>query len=119
LKRNVEQRLSATAAEIAHTVSLADALILIDDAQLAGQLPGELKTLPFPERDGKVYGLPADSAGAIAELERLRGLGAAFIAFVWTAFWWFEHYAEFGRYLHERYREVISNDRLVLFDLKR
>jgi glycosyltransferase involved in cell wall biosynthesis len=119
LKRNIARRLSAVAAEIAHTVSLDDPLILIDDAQLAGQLPGDLKVLPFPEREGKSWGLPADSASAIAELERLRGLGTAYIAFAWTTFWWFDHYAEFGRHLRERYREVVSNDRLLLFDLKR
>jgi hypothetical protein len=118
-KRNVAQRLSAAAAEIARTVSLADSLILIDDAQLAGQLPSDLRVLPFPERDGKSWGLPADSASAIAELERLRGLGTAFIAFVWTAFWWFDYYAEFGRHLRERYREVVSNERLAIFELKR
>ena len=91
------QQLAVVADEIVQTVSNGSRLILIDDAQLAGRLPRDLPVWPFLEREGQYWGLPADSASAIAELERLRERGAGFIAFVWTAFWWLDYYAEFPR----------------------
>ena len=77
------------------------------------------RRLPFPERHGQYWGRPVDDVAAIRELARLRSAGAHFIAFAWPAFWWLEHYRGFGQYLHERFRRLVANDRLVVFDLHR
>jgi hypothetical protein len=44
-------------------------------------------------------------------------LNVMHIVFLWPSFWWLEHYAEFARYLRERFACVLENDRLVVFDL--
>ena len=53
----------------------------------------------------------------IAELERLRATGARMVVFVWTTFWWLEHYAEFKHHLHSHYRCVREDESVVAFDL--
>jgi len=118
-RKRIDRELAVIADEIVQTVSNGSRLILIDDAQLAGRLPRDLRVCPFLERDGQYWGLPPDSAIAIAELERLRERGAGFIAFVWTAFWWLDYYADFGKHLAGQYRRVIGNERLLVFDLRR
>jgi hypothetical protein len=50
-------------------------------------------------------------------LARLRGLGAAAIAFAWPSFWWLEYYAEFHRQLRAQFRCLLENERLVVFAL--
>jgi glycosyltransferase involved in cell wall biosynthesis len=85
---------------------------------LSKDLPAGLRAVPFLEHDGEYWGPPADDATAIQELERLRGLGASFIVFAWPAFWWFDYYAEFCHYLRSRFRRLLKNDRLVVFDLR-
>ena len=74
--------------------------------------------VPFLERDGQYWGPPPDGDTGIQELERLRKLGADFIVFVWTAFWWLDYYAELHNYLRSRFRCVLENDRMVAFDLR-
>ena len=61
---------------------------------------------------------PADSAEAIAQLEALRSKGAEFVLIPKPAFWWLEHYAEFGDHLKSRYRSVIRDEETCLiYDL--
>jgi hypothetical protein len=73
--------------------------------------------LPFLEKDGYYFGAPADDETAIAELERMRGEGAKFIVFGWPAFWWLEHYPQFGEYLKARFKDVRRDEDLIAFDL--
>jgi hypothetical protein len=47
-----------------------------------------------------------------------RERGAAFIVFGWPSFWWLEHYVEFAAHLRARYECVLTNARLVVFDLR-
>ena len=89
--------------------------MLVDDGELG---PHERRSLPFLERDGRYWGRPADDRTAIAELERMRGMGAAFLVFVWSTFWWLEHYREFHRYLSAHYTRVLKNDRVAIFHLR-
>jgi GT2 family glycosyltransferase len=60
----------------------------------------------FPQlEDGTYSGYhPADSAACIAELERLRALGAEFLVIPPTASWWLQHYGQFREHLQSRYR---------------
>jgi GT2 family glycosyltransferase len=73
----------------------------------------------FPQTEGGAYAghHPADSAAAIAQLERLRGRGAEFLLLPRTALWWLEHYAEFGRHLSARYRLIPCDGCCVLYQL--
>jgi hypothetical protein len=92
-------------------------IILVDDGTLeVGPIHGR-RRIPFLERDGNYWGPPPDDATAVAELERLRLSGVAFLVFAWPAFWWLIHYAEFSRYLHTEYVRVLENECVVAFDL--
>lgn len=53
---------------------------------------------------------PADSAEAIAELERLRATGMRFLVFPQTSLWWLDHYADLTRHLESRYARVLERD---------
>jgi hypothetical protein len=90
-------------------------LLLVDDGELG---PQRRRCLPFLERDGEYWGRPADDQTAIAELERMRGEGAAFAVFIWSTFWWLEHYAQFHRHLSSRYERVLQNELATVFDLR-
>jgi hypothetical protein len=114
-----EDRLRSAARELAAVVPAGNALILVDDGQ--GELGERLtqrRCIPFLERDGVYWGAPEDDAAAIGELERLGRAGASFLAVGWPAFWWLDYYADFHRHLRERFRCVLENDRLVVFDLR-
>jgi GT2 family glycosyltransferase len=73
----------------------------------------------FPQVDGGVYAghYPADSAGAIEQLERLRTSGASFLLFPGPAFWWFDYYDGFRTHLESRYHCVCQNQDCVIYDL--
>ena len=75
--------------------------------------------LPFTEREGQYWGPPPDDETAIRELERLRDGGASHLVFAWPAFWWLEHYAGLHGHLCSRYRRVLGNSRVIVFDLSR
>src|SRR5262249_30681843 len=96
------------------------ATVILADEDLWGlgkELSGRM-LLPFTERDGQYYGPPADDAVALREVERQRRAGAGFLAFGWPAFWWLRYYIELHRELRTRYRCVVENDRVVVFDLR-
>jgi O-methyltransferase len=109
------QRVYLALQDIAALIPPDETLILVDEGQwdLA-----ERRCIPFLERDGAYWGAPEDDETAIGELERLRRAGAGFLAFGWPAFWWLDYYAVFQRHLRQRFRCVLQNDRLVVFDLR-
>src|SRR5207253_872541 len=116
--RQVLDSATSTAEDIAALVPAGETFILIDQGELVSAIPPGRCALPFPERDGRYWGKPPDSATALAECERLRRRGAAFVAFAWPAFWWLDGYAEFGRRLRARAPCVLHNERLIVFDLR-
>ncbi|HSS51812.1 MAG TPA: hypothetical protein VLX28_22960, partial [Thermoanaerobaculia bacterium] len=87
-----------------------------DDALLEVE---DRKAWHFPRgEDGRYAGYyPADSAAAVAHLEALRGEGAGFLLFPASAFWWLEHYRDFGRHLETCSRVVHRDDHCLLFVL--
>jgi glycosyltransferase involved in cell wall biosynthesis len=87
-----------------------------DDALLEVE---DRKAWHFPRgEDGRYAGYyPADSAAAVAHLEALRGEGAGFLLFPASAFWWLEHYRDFGRHLETCSRVVHRDDHCLLFAL--
>ena len=97
-------------------VPAGDLFVLVDEEHLRSALPHP-RVLPFLEKDGQYWGPPADGAMAVAELERLRRMGARLVVFVWTTFWWLRHYAELERHLRSHYRCLCETDMIVAFDL--
>jgi predicted O-methyltransferase YrrM len=95
-----------------------DTFILVDQNLASDTLGRNGRAIPFLERDGQYFGPPPDDDTAIREVERARQSKAAFIAFVWPAFWWLQHYLAFRGHLRARYRCVLENDRMVVFDLR-
>jgi len=106
--------------EIERTVPAGDALILVDEDSWD---PREVwftarRVVPFLEKDGGYWGPPEDDATAVRELERLRRAGASFIAFAWPAFWWLDYYAALRRHLQTSFRQVLSSERVIVYDLR-
>jgi hypothetical protein len=95
-----------------------DSFILVDQDVLRDYVASARHTIPFIDRNGRYWGPPKDDATAIRELHRLRQSGASFIAFGWPAFWWFDYYADFHRYLETRFPCVLRGDRLIIYDLR-
>jgi phytanoyl-CoA dioxygenase PhyH len=60
---------------------------------------------------------PGDSAEAIAHLQELQAKGAEYLVFPAAAFWWLEHYREFGQYLESRHRTVAHGEDCLIFGL--
>lgn len=77
-------------------------------AQVGGQEGG----LPFLEREGRCFGLPRDDEEAVNELERMTACGRAFVAFIWTIFWWPEHYRGLAVWLAKR-GHLVADTKLV------
>jgi FkbM family methyltransferase len=104
--------------ELCSLIGPGETFVLVDEEQMwAGLVMDGRHRLPFLERDGHYWGPPPDDATAIDELERLRRHGARHLVVTSNAFWWLEHYREFVRHLTARYGRVLSNERLVVFDL--
>lgn len=111
-------RLDLVAEDIAALIPSGEAFILVDQAEFGSKVSAGRQAIPFLERDGRYWGPPPDDITAIRELERLRRSRASFIVFGWPAFWWLDYYAELCRYLRSRFRCLLENDRLVVFDLQ-
>jgi predicted O-methyltransferase YrrM len=113
-----DHRLCLTRREINSFIPPGESVVLVDQACWGGKLAPRHRIIPFLERDGEYWGPPEDDATAVRELERLRQAGAGFIALVWPAFWWLDHYTGFVRHLRAHFTPSIENDRLILFDLR-
>jgi glycosyltransferase involved in cell wall biosynthesis len=116
---SASHRIQQATEEIAALVPAGATMILVDqDSWGAADDVAGRRRIPFLERDGRYWGRPADDATAIRELERLRHSGAQFIVFAWPHLWWLDHYSGLVRHLRSRYRRVLENDRIVVFDLR-
>jgi glycosyltransferase involved in cell wall biosynthesis len=117
------QRIYTASEDIKACTPPGSVLILVDEENWgrptsANKVIGGRRVLPFLEKDGLYWGPPADDVSAIRECERLRQSGASFIAFAWPAFWWLDYYQGLHSYLRSTFPCVLSNERLVLFDLR-
>jgi hypothetical protein len=96
-----------------------DAVIVIDHDGLRNYLAASRRVLPFVERGGRYWGLPEDDADAVRELEHQRMYaGAKFLALTLSSLWFLEKFSGFADYVRSRYPCVLSNELLVVFDLR-
>ncbi|MBN2182867.1 MAG: methyltransferase domain-containing protein [Sedimentisphaerales bacterium] len=91
--------------------------IVIDDGKFGIQYWSD-EAVYFPEKDGTYWGPPQDDDTAIRELERLLEQKFGFLVILWPAFWWLDYYKKFNRYIVSRFRCVLRNDRICVFDLQ-
>lgn len=112
------QSLQLAQEEILKTVPPGSSFILVDDDQWGSEqsFPSR-RSYPFLEKNGQYWGPPPDDATAMAELERLRQAGAAYIVFAWPSFWWLQHYTGLRQHLHDHFPCVLDNQRLLIFHL--
>jgi hypothetical protein len=116
---DVESRRQAAAlSEIRAIIPPGATYILVDELQTRLAAGAEHRALPFLERNGEYWGLPADSQEAIREIERMRRSGCTHIVFAWPALWWLDYYGAMTEYLRARSRCVLESDRLRMFDLR-
>ena len=113
------QRLLLAKKDIESLVPEGMGYILINEDEWGSCDPVQKRIfMPFVEKDGKYWGPPGDDNQAITELNRLRKTGAGFLIFWWTSFWFLDHYKDFSDYIISNYSCVLSNDRLIVYDLE-
>jgi hypothetical protein len=112
------EQLREATQELDALIPSGDDLILVDQGDWGNEIPADRRAIPFMERNGNYGGPPPDDAAAIQEFERLQRFEPSFMVFGWPAFWWLDYYSEFNRYLRSRFRCILQNDRLVVFDLR-
>ena len=105
--------------ELAEVIAEGDAFVLVDEDLFGEEILLGRRALPFLEHKGQYWGPPPDDETAIRELGRMRRMGAEFVVFVWASFWWFDHYPGFHAHLSSTFNRVLSNERLVVFDLRK
>ncbi len=105
--------------EISRVVAPDERFILLDQDWWRAELTRGAQAMPFTQRGGVYWGPPPDQDAAIAEFESLRQAGARFAVVGWPAFWWLEFYHRLCTHLRSAYRCVLSNERLIIFDLAR
>jgi len=107
-------------AEVEAVVPAESRYILVDEDRFpkpAGSQGREGRVLPFLERDGEYWGIPADDPTAVSELERLRARGARYIVFPWISFWWLKHFSGLNQHLGSTSTKILDNEKVVVFDL--
>ncbi len=116
-QRDLPKSESLVIAETKRRIPPGGTFVLVDECWLRPEALPDRHAIPFREPDGQYQGDPEDDDKAIRELERLRRSGAGHIVFVWPAFWWFDYYVIFHRYLRSHFRSELENERLVIFSL--
>ncbi|MBD2079350.1 glycosyltransferase family 2 protein [Leptolyngbya sp. FACHB-17] len=112
------ERLQIALQQITNIVPPQKQFILVDENQWGCEKRSDFQALPFLEQEGQYWGAPQDSQTAIRELERMRYQGASFLVIGWTAFWWFDYFAEFRSYLNTKFPCTLKNSCLMVFDLE-
>jgi len=105
-------------AKLAALVPSGERIILIDEEK-SGLLRDTAMRVPFLERDGQYFGLPADDAAARAELARQLAAGARWVVIPQDSFWMTEFYAGLMRELFTEHRCAFEDASLLVFELRR
>lgn len=91
--------------------------ILIDQEGFGEEFSTGRKKIPLMEMNGAYNGQPKDNESAIAEFKRLMQLEPDFLVIGWPSFWWVEYYADLFNLINSKYRCILDNDRLKIYDL--
>lgn len=118
LTLSTDEKCAMASGELTRATIADRPIVVADDAHFGANLAPDRHLLPFLERDGYYWGPPDSSEQAIAEVERMRTEGAGYFCFAWPAFWSYDYYDGFRDHMLERYRRLLSNSRLILFDLQ-
>jgi len=113
-----KQQLEIAKEEIKTVIPEGSRFILVDENTWGTDVANGRSAIPFLERDGLYWGPPPNDESAIQEIERLRSAGADYVVFGWPAFWCFDYYGGMREYLTSKFRCLLSNGRLIAFDLK-
>jgi hypothetical protein len=92
--------------------------ILIDEEQSGLLAKSTRCRIPFLERHGEYFGMPADDEAALAELERQRAAGATWVVISENSFWATRTYPGLMNELRTQHRCELENDSLVVFRLR-
>jgi hypothetical protein len=116
----VKHRIRELAGEIERRLPPAGRVVFAGDAGEWRDVDRPLgeRALPFVQREGQFWGLPADDNAAIDELERERSAGASAIVFTEANLWWLDHYRGFADHLRRRYTTAAETTQFVAFDLR-
>jgi lipopolysaccharide biosynthesis glycosyltransferase len=112
------KKVSVAKQDLDRLIPIGDRFILVDDATWGSEAVAGWRTIPFPERDGRYWGVPSDDGAAIQEFERLRNTDVHFMVFAWAAFWWIDYFPRLLAHLRDRFPCVLKNERVVVFDLR-
>jgi O-methyltransferase len=110
--------LSLARKDVEALIPSGETIILVDDDQFGREIAGERHVIHFFRGEGRESGVPPDEGSAIDELDRLRQLGGRFLVIAWPAFWWLDCSSALAEYLRAKFRQVLKNDRVVVFDLR-
>ena len=93
--------------------------ILIDEETWgAGEVFPYRTVFPFLEANGVYNGSPTSDEEAINELERLIKSGAQYVAVAKQCFWWLKAYPAFANFLKAHFKTLLTNERIIIIDLK-
>ncbi|HBH61299.1 MAG TPA: family 2 glycosyl transferase [Nitrospiraceae bacterium] len=110
-------RLEIAIEEIIALIPMNNRFILVDEDKWGSHIFSNRHVIPFLERNGRYWGAPPDDETAIQEFNRLWKSGAGFIVFGWPAFWWLDYYSGLRDYLNAKFRCIMKNSRLIVYDL--
>ena len=91
--------------------------VVVDDVKFDIEI-FDTNAVRFMEKEGSYWGPPKDDDTAIRELEKFLKQKIRFLVILWPAFWWLDYYKSFNNYIESRFRCVLRNDRLCVFDLQ-
>ena len=112
-----DEKRTISGEEILNLVPRDNSVVVVDDGHFGPDIVADRRVLPFLEHDGMYWGPPADDELAVRELERMRSEGAGYVIFLWPAFWWYDYYHGLRDHLCTKYGCVLSNSRMIAFDL--
>ena len=118
LKTSWVNKLHCAVKDIGSIIPIEVIIVLVDEGLFGTKTFAGRRTLPFLEREGQYWGAPPDDKTAIGELERMRQAGASFMVIGWPAFWYLDYYSELRDYLNSKFRCVLNNSRIIVFDLR-
>lgn len=105
--------------DLCRVVPPGSAFVLADEAEWdTDDVVRTRRRVPIVEHEGVYWGPPADDDAAIAEVERLRRQGAAYLVVAWPAFWWLEHYRGWAEHLRSRYATLLETEDIRVFGLQ-